>query len=87
MSCFKSSDHNYLKVLSVPLVHPLPAVDCLPGVCHPHGQHQGGAAPRAQHPPRLLGQGHSWDFAACLTLEGNVTFNPTRMSAVQECWF
>ena len=62
---------HYLKVLAVPLVHPLPALDCLPGVCDPHWQHQGGAASRPQHPPGLLGQGHSWHSAAGLTLEGN----------------
>ena len=60
-----------MKVLAVSLVHPLPALDCLPGVCDPHWQHQGGAAPRPQYPPGLLGQGHSWHSAAGLTLEGN----------------
>ena len=64
-----------MKVLTVPLVHPLPAVDCLPGVCHPHRQYQGGAALGSQHPPGLLGQGHSWHSAAGLTLEGNVSFD------------
>ena len=62
-------------MLTIPLVHPLPAVDCLPGVCHPHWQHQGGAAPGTQHPPGLSGQGHSWYSAAGLTLEGNVSFD------------
>ena len=60
-----------MKVLAVSLVHPLPALDSLPGVCDPHWQHQGGAAPRPQYPPGLLGQGHSWHSAAGLTLEGN----------------
>ena len=67
-------------MLAVPLLHSVPAVDRIPGVRYPHRQHQGGAAPRPQHPPGLLGQGHSWYSATCLTLKGTINFNKVKRS-------
>ena len=68
--CWAEQDLGGSHVQPLPLLHPLPAVDGLPGICQSHRTHQGGAAPGSKHPPRLLGQGHTWNTPTCLSLKG-----------------